>query len=774
MQNWIILSNFAATYNNVRVINYSFMIKKYLVNGLATIALAATIVGCSHDYESTGITNVDRLANAAEKLGVEIDENQDWNMTTMLTANVTVALGLDQAYTVAVYDENPLFNKNAHYYSRATVKDGGTVEMSFNAPSASNSFYIAVFDSKFRRLSKSAKVENGILTAEFGTGASASRTTRAQENASTYPSFVKTKDDYLNPTLSFWGNQFTTSQINWSDYINYTPIDDNLIVNQTSNGNHTLTDASWSSNLNGAFPGHGDGKHFYVPEGITINEVFNVNAAYGTVNDVVIYIAGKVHLNGNTLNGPTLIVADGGEIILDGTTNMSNAGRFIVLAGGKITGQDGVAFNVNNGSACYNAGTIDFDGELNTNGTDFYNSSDGTINVDVLRNTSGGKFTNFGSITGRTNMQAADAYNSDIINGCHMHFTENIGIGTLTMLDNSRLDVDGRIEFNQRTQTLYNLSEINAGAIYVNSTTFSGPTEQGSFAVVKTDMVWANQGGDLNATNNVYFDWNDANLVNYQGVADYNSTVDNGYTVLSLIRQKNLNYVNESTSTFTIPAGDCTGNGYNDNGNIDDDDDDDDDDGDDDDDDNDIPGSPAVWTYAFEDTPLGDYDMNDVVIKVSDFYEDGEEMLAVTLCCTGASFNLHVYLDDTALFGGDEVHDVFGAPRGSFVNTGRGPDADYVTVYIRKPAGFDYGTADFWIESPAVPGGVHISKAGEDPHGIVVPADWYWPTEYTNIKDAYPNFVEFAKDASTTDPDVIGWYKVTVGSNPNPVPGKVY
>ena len=737
------------------------MKKTYLMNGFAALAAAFVVAACSHDGGTYEVSQADKLANATEKLGVEIDPNQDWNMTTTLTAKVTVALGLDQNYTVAVYDENPLFNQDAHYYSRKTVSEGGTVEMTFNAPSANSNFYVAVFDSKLRRVSKSVKVVNNTLDAEFGTGVSASRTTRAVEDASVYPTFVKTATDYLNPTISLYGNQFTTTQIGWNDYTGYTAISDDLILNQTSNGNHTLTDHSWAANLNGAFPGNSDGKHFYVPEGTTINEVFHVNAEYGKVNDVVLYIAGTVHLNGNTLNGPTLIVADGGEIVIDGTTNMSNAGRFIVLPGGKITGEDDVTFNVNNGSACYNGGEIEFDGELNTNGSDVYNN--GTINVDLLRNTSGGKFTNFGSITARTNMQAGDAYNSTIINGCYMHFTENAGIGTLTLLDNSRLDVDGRAEFNMATQTLYNLSEINAGALYLNSTKFSGPTAQGSFAVVKTGKIWANQGADLGAENNVYFDWSDSNLVNHQGEADFNSTVDNGYTTLSYIRGLNLNYVNEATSSFTIPAGDCTGNGYHD---IDDDDDDDDD----------IPGSIAVWSYAFEDTPLGDYDMNDVVIKVNYLYDEenkeiDEDHLQVTLCCTGASFNLKVYLGETALFGGSEVHTLFGAEPGSFVNTGQGPDKDYYTVTIATPANFDFSTADFWIESPAVPGGVHIAKAGEDPHGIVVPADWAWPTEFTSIKDAYPNFVEFAKDASTTDETIKGWYKATTG---NPVAGKVY
>ena len=38
-------------------------------------------VGCSHDVDFTQPTNEEALKNATERLGVEIDPNQDWKMT---------------------------------------------------------------------------------------------------------------------------------------------------------------------------------------------------------------------------------------------------------------------------------------------------------------------------------------------------------------------------------------------------------------------------------------------------------------------------------------------------------------------------------------------------------------------------------------------------------------------------------------------------------------------------------------------------------------------
>jgi hypothetical protein len=185
---------------------------------------------------------------------------------------------------------------------------------------------------------------------------------------------------------------------------------------------------------------------------------------------------------------------------------------------------------------------------------------------------------------------------------------------------------------------------------------------------------------------------------------------------------------------------------------------------------------PAVWTYAYEDTPLGDYDMNDVVLKVSYHYDEDtktvdKNYLDIVLCCTGATLNLKAYLGERELFGGMEVHQFFNQKTGTMVNTGHGPDMEVVSSTLKTPSGFSFADADFWIDSPLVPGGVHIAKKGQDPHGIAVPADWEWPAEYVCIKDAYPNFVEFAKDAATTDETVKGWYKKT---DTNPVEDKIY
>lgn len=752
--------------------------KKYLVQSMTVLVLGFMTASCSKEDM---FTQADAVKNAENLLGITINPNTDWNMTTQVTANITVTLGLDQSYTVVVYDENPLFNDKAFYYLKTTVKEGETVVHSFSIPSAKKTLYAAAYDSKKRSVVETITVEGSTMNINIG----GIEGTRATEDASTYPDYVRTLNDYLNPTTgrNSYGQtwELNTKPITVNEMRSYTAFTDADLDKFSAEGNtnYTITngytvrteghmegtpghnvydengnwlawdpgDEHWVEGTSyDTFLNNGDGKHYRIASGVEVTRVFHANGDNGVVNDVVLYVEGTLHLNGNTLNGPTIVVASGGEVIIDGDTNMSNAGRIVVMAGGTVSGNNGVTFNVNNGSQCYNAGTISFNGELNVNGTDFYNN--GIINVDLLRNTSGGVFTNFGNITARTNINAADTYNSIVINGCYMHYTEDAGIGTLTLLDNSRLDVDGQAQF-AGTATLYNNSIVHANTLYLTNTVFAGPTIAGQIAIVKTNKIMVGQGADLGATGRTYFDWNYKQIYNKE---NEKQTLDNEHSILGYVKAQKFKYTNEATSAFTIPEGECTGAGYNPQSPIVEED---------------IPGSPAVWTYAFEDSWICDYDMNDVVIKVCENADDPSR-LDVTLCCTGASYNLYLYLDNEKLFGGREVHAVLGGTSGKFINTaepGHRSDSRFettqtVTTQIDKPANFDFGTADFWILSPE--GEIHVSSEGQDPHGVAIPGDWQWPTEWTRITTAYPDFTDFANDASHQTN--VTWYNNAVSS----------
>ena len=752
------------------------MNKKYLMNGLAALAIVAGISSCTKDV--TAMSPVDEAQKAKEnaelQLGFVIPDGQTWEMASQVTANISVNLGLDQEYTVAVYDKNPLFNSSAKFFAMETVKEGKTLSTSFTLPNSLEKVYVATYDSKNRSVVNTVDVKNGQIVANIG-GASAAATSRAAENASVYPDYVKTSEYYLNPTTGrdAYGNTWNlnTTQISVEQMQAYTAITDAIITGDTSNGNHTLTDLN--SNPSQHFPGNSDGKHFRVASGTEITELFHVNGEQGKVNDVVIYVEGILHLKGNTLNGPTLVVAPGGKIILDTDNNMSNAGRFVVMAGGSIEAAENVTptFNVNNGGQCYNAGTINFNGQLNVNGSEFYNN--GTIMVDVLRNTAGGIFTNFGHITARTNTIQGDAYNSIIVNGCYLRFTGDAGTGPITLLDNSRIDCDGQL-YMTGASTMYNLSEINAGSIYCQNATINGPTAQGTFSIVKTSKFLVSHGGDLYVKNNAYVDCDPDEFYNYQNKRYKDIYNDNDYKYQAayyIINNNIAHWTSENSSAIIIPEGDCTGMGNNPGGGG-----------------GKIYGDPAVYTYAFEDQTLNtDYDMNDVVLKVSYVVDEegtgenagkvvyNKKKLNVTLVALGATYEITAKIGDADLFKegneGKELHQVLGVSKGIMVNTGEKAQ-NGVT-----PKSCTVDAPDKWNgEFESLPVSIHVSTTGKDyvfpnndeyPHAVMIPVDWAWPTERTNVITAYPKFKNWATSTATPRADS-DWY-----NKENAVEGKV-
>ena len=179
-----------------------------------------------------------------------------------------------------------------------------------------------------------------------------------------------------------------------------------------------------------------------------------------------------------------------------------------------------------------------------------------------------------------------------------------------------------------------------------------------------------------------------------------------------------------------------------------------------------------VYTYAFEDTKLGDYDMNDVVLHVwRDTKKKAE--LTVQLVATGAFNNLKVFYDDhgvkysepVALFDGKEVHEALGIKAESFGNTETQNVASLPTTNIQYDyAKFRYYKADFYIVDMATGAEVHLPSAqglvGSAPYAICVPCRWQWPTEHTPITRAYPSFTGYAANPGVN----VDWYLQPKGS----------
>ena len=195
-----------------------------------------------------------------------------------------------------------------------------------------------------------------------------------------------------------------------------------------------------------------------------------------------------------------------------------------------------------------------------------------------------------------------------------------------------------------------------------------------------------------------------------------------------------------------------------------------------------IPSSPRIWTYAWEDKDFGDYDMNDCVIEVQENDKDNSKLDISLMALGGArelwlgfeNKNAKTYNDYPHVFE-EELHKVLGISVGQMANTGNGTlSRDSVKITLPKPAGFDFQKCSFILGARVTPEmqgvydsdyyAISIAQKGQDPHGIVIPGRWQWPTEKTCITQAYSRFADWAHNIK--DPTSKNWYMF-------PVEGKV-
>ena len=172
------------------------MDKKYLMNGLAALAIVAGISSCTKDV--TAMSPVDEAQKAKEnaelQLGFVIPDGQTWDMASQVEASVTVNGDYGETYKVGLYLGHPELSTAKQLYM-GKVKSGETLDVAFSHPVATDIVYIGIFDKDGRRIYMNAPIVNGHMDAVYGASDNAShRATEAEA-----PQYAKTLNDYLNP-----------------------------------------------------------------------------------------------------------------------------------------------------------------------------------------------------------------------------------------------------------------------------------------------------------------------------------------------------------------------------------------------------------------------------------------------------------------------------------------------------------------------------------------------------------------------------------------------
>lgn len=171
-----------------------------------------------------------------------------------------------------------------------------------------------------------------------------------------------------------------------------------------------------------------------------------------------------------------------------------------------------------------------------------------------------------------------------------------------------------------------------------------------------------------------------------------------------------------------------------------------------------------TYTFCFEDTKKGDYDLNDIVIKAKRINETTVEYSLVAcgaydeLCVR--NINAGVIQDNT------EVHSLFGVGAKQFVNTESGAEK-HAAITVQKTVSKSFSFLDAenqpFIYDLTTNLAIKLSTKGQDPHGIMIPFDFKYPVEKVCIKDAYTEFNNWGSNPILST----NWYT-------KPVDGKVY
>ena len=174
----------------------------------------------------------------------------------------------------------------------------------------------------------------------------------------------------------------------------------------------------------------------------------------------------------------------------------------------------------------------------------------------------------------------------------------------------------------------------------------------------------------------------------------------------------------------------------------------------------DIPDDPQeveqqAYTMCFEDRPnIADYDMNDVVLRCT---RVSATELELSLIATGANDQVLICgitgdkVSGTEL-NNKEVHDLFGVPTTTFVNTEVSANViPFVSCVYRVDASttIKQFLSNIYIKNLDQGGNeIRIPSNGEPPFALIMPGDFNYPAEKISIINAYTTFRNWVNNAN--------------------------
>ena len=754
--------------------------RNYLLKGVAALTVGLAMTACTKDFNYEVEEQKASLDNAQQTLGFYIPDNQDWVMSTTVTATFNVK-GLSDDATLYVFSNNPQVERTAIVLASAPMAGTTTTISGFRLPQHVKSLFVGLKQSNGNMNYQYVDVEDGQIYANYDFSSSARARTRSiiSEIGDPFTNYTTGQLNTMYKT-SVSDKARPTSEINFNDENSYQSYGAIKLENETV-GFH-LWQGSRDIYISGTVTLNIDNAKSINQARIYLlpNSTLNFNMSH-YINNLEIYVASNATLN---YNAEHLYKQDGGGVIFNrGTLNLPDNFETnqdaIVYNEGTVTGKD-ITSKPGDGHPSY-----------------FYNYGDLTLTGNMILN-SCANFYNEGTVSVSGQTEATQANIWWINKGHYTTGSLKMTPWNDTFYNYCQLIVEGNTHFYNGKFHLMDNSYIQTETLDVDNFTINMGNNAGFNCT--GNNTWGDQGGQGDGNYNGFICNGTNSYIRLGGITTVAGhkkaleTTGNVTIAINKIYDKGagnngvqptvLLNVGKTEATFstlnpTYNSTDCGATWTS----------------------NPSTGTPTTeaptivtpptenqtWTYAFEDNKTRcDFDLNDVVIQVRVSETDSEKLI-VKLVAAGCEYDNYVWLGDTQLSwnGKAEVHEAFGATHGVMVNTGRGVDMDVVETTIDKPSGFDFQTANFKIRPFKVNSDPTVSTnavndyisvvtssnsegLGKAPLGIAIPAKWKWPKERVVVNNAYSGFTAWGKQSDLTlRAGQSGWYQ-------NPVSGTVY
>jgi hypothetical protein len=727
----------------------------FLLRGVFSIfAVSLLTTAC----QNTDVYDTSALQDAAKAaFPVEISPNQTWNMigTTSLTVSVNETYG--EKYTIKVYDSDPA-SGNAKLLTKGNVANGEKTTLTFDYPLASTQLYVGRMDSE-NRVAYLPFTPGDTKTISFGT--TATRANTGEVGSFTDPAYTEK---------------------------NITEADVNALIKQATDISDFIN-ANQNNKISTYFENNPSVKTILIKEGCKMNNNMFNNIPSG----VTVIVEGNVGACNTGIDLPStshLYIAKGATLSINSEFHIfgTSADDVAFVNFGTFSTSNG--FFMNSAACIYNAGTLNSQVKLEaTNGGELYNAATGVLNVNLM-NTDKFDIINYGKIQMSGTITFANSYmickhgsvftskdgstTMDGVNPKIYNHTSDFKLNLETFnSDNCEFYTDCGAYVTLNKNPGFNPQKLvisAGGSLVCNWFTFgrnNQPTTAilGHGAILKNTNTWYrdNSGQSVDATGpgtgtpalcilgGITYQNTITGAFKDNVEVQYSSITHTGNGIVNITYDTSSQAYTDTNDMTDIPVSECNvGNVTTKHGEA---------------------TNPVFkYTYAFEDMTktAGDYDFNDVVLKVTAPVKNattGKNEITVYLVAAGAAKNLTIHFREgtngtaKALFDGKEVHDIFGVAKGQLVNTGAGVTAAVKSETIEVSDDFSMQTSgDFFINDGTAD--VHIPKftpnfqSGDAPYALAVAADWDYPREYVKVTDAYPtSFETWSKTAQTSD-----WY----------------